>query len=192
MWTPIDKRHDDVRAQSSPDLSQQTRTLIGDLLACYPTKRAALLPALHLAQEQIGYLPDKTLLQVAELLDLPPTEVLDAASFYDMFWREPKGRKLVQVCEGFACELCGQVNLLAALEKRLGVQAGETTADGQFTLVTVQCLAACDRGPVVHVNDRLFERVTPDKLDEVLAADTPSISHDTLVRAIALAKRRRE
>lgn len=191
MWTAVNKQSDNVSAQDTPDLSQQTRSLIGELRTCYPTARAALLPALHLAQEQIGYLPAKALLQVAELLELPPTEVLDSASFYDMFWLAPKGRKLVQVCEGFACELCGQVNLLAALEKKLGIRAGETTPDGQFTLVAVQCLAACERGPVVQVNDRLFERVSADRLDEVLSAEVESISHDTLIRALSLAKQRR-
>ena len=186
MWTTIDRRRDDVRVQNTPDLSEQTRTLIRDLLVCYPTKRAALLPALHLAQEQIGWLPEKTLLQVAELLSLPPAEVLDSASFYEMFWLKPKGKKLVQVCESFACELCGQIDLLGALEKKLGIKHGETTPDGKFTLMAVQCLAACDKAPVLMVNDRLFERVSVDKLDEVLSADTPPVGHETLVRAIEL------
>ena len=191
MWTPIDKRSDNVAAQDAPDLSEQTRTLIRDLLACYPTHRSALLPALRLAQDQVGYLPPKTLLQVSELLGLPPTEVLDAASFYEMFWLKPKGRKLIQVCESFACELCGQIDLLGALEKKLGIKPGETTPDGQFTLITVQCLAACDKGPVVMVNDMLFERVSPQKLDELLAANVAPISHETLVRAIELHKQPR-
>jgi len=184
MWIPIDQQHDDPRAQDTPDLSERTRALIADLRACYPTARAALLPALHLAQEQIGWLPDKALLQVAELLGLPPAEVLDSASFYEMFWLEPKGRKLIQVCDGFACELCGQADLLAALETKLGIKAGQTTPDGRFTLIAVPCLAACDRAPVVQVNDWLFGPATPDKLDELLSADAPGISHDALVRAI--------
>ena len=184
MWVPIDKRSDNVAARDAPDLSEKARTLIRDLCACYPTRRSALLGALRLAQDQVGYLPPKTQLGVAE--------VLDAASFYEMFWLRPKGRKLVQVCESFACELCGQIDLLGALEKKLGIKAGETTPDGQFTLITVQCLAACDKGPVVMVNDVLFERVSPDKLDELLAANVAPISHDTLVRAIELQKQRRE
>jgi NADH-quinone oxidoreductase E subunit len=192
MWKPIDRRNDDVKAQPTPDLSEQTRSLIRDVCNCYPTRRAALLPALHLAQEQIGYLPAKTLGQVAELLGLSPTEVLDTASFYEMFWLSPKGHKLVAVCESFACELCGQVDLLGALEGKLRIKPGETTPDGRFTLITVQCLAACDRAPVVMVNDVLFERVSVEKLDEVLAADTPPISHDTLVRAIELHKGKTE
>ena len=191
MWTPIDRRHDDVKAQPTPDLSDQTRTLIDGLFACYPTRRAALLPALHLAQAQIGWLPEKTLLQVADLLGLPSAEVLDSASFYEMFWLTPKGRKLVQVCESFACALCGQIDLLGAIEKKLGIEPGQTTADGQFTLIVVQCLAACDKAPVVMVNDVLFEFVTPEKLDSILSADTPPISQETLIRAIELHRERK-
>ncbi len=151
----------------APGLSEETVAAVRGLLERYPTRRAALLPALHLAQRQIGYLPPKAQAQVAELLELNPAEVLDVVSFYEMFWQRPKGQKLIQVCESFCCELCGHSGLLEALQARLGIAPGQTTPDGRFTLMAVPCLAACDMAPVVMVDERLYERMTPERLDEI-------------------------
>ena len=168
VWNAIDRRNEDVFAQAGPDLSADTADAIRAVIGRYPNKRAALLPALHLAQAQVGYLPLKVLAQVASLLDLPAQDVYDTASFYEMFWLRPRGRNLVQVCEGFACELCGQAGLLEAIKRKLNIEVGQTTPDGRFTLVAVPCLAACDKAPAVQINDELFGPVSEAELDGIL------------------------
>ncbi len=188
VWKATDRRGEDVTAGQA-ELSEQTLSAIRTLSDCYPTPRAAILPAMHLVQEQFGFLPDSAIARIAELVGVPAAEAMDVATFYEMFWRYPKGRKLVQVCESFCCELVGQVELLAALKKKLGIGPGQTTPDGRYTLITVQCLAACDKGPAVMVNDVLFERVTADRLDQVLSAETRSISHEALMRAVEMRRR---
>ncbi len=168
VWEAVDIRGIDVAAQDTPDLTDETVGAIRALFDNFPTKRAALIPALHLAQNQVGYLPPKTISQVAELIELAPAEVLDVVSFYEMFHTQPVGKKLVQVCQSMSCELCGELSLLEKIKTKLGIDVGETTEDGQFTLHTVECLAACDKGPVVLVNDHLYEKVTDAELDEIL------------------------
>jgi NADH-quinone oxidoreductase subunit E len=171
VWETVDIRGIDVEAQEAPDLTDQTLAAIEALFDRYPTRQAALLPALHLAQEQIGYLPPKVLARVADLVGIAPAQVLDVVSFYEMYWQRPKGRKLVQVCRSISCALCGQAGLLEAIKTRLGIDEGETTEDGQFTLIAVECLAACDQAPVVLVNETLHEKVTAADLDEILKVD---------------------
>ncbi|MCG3178696.1 MAG: hypothetical protein BIFFINMI_01025 [Phycisphaerae bacterium] len=167
-WKATDIRGVDVEAQETPALSEQTVSEIRALFDRYPTRQAVLLPALHLAQAQIGYLPPKALLEIAGLLELAPAQVLDVVTFYEMYWRQPKGRKLIQVCRSMSCELCGQVGLLDAIKAKLGIEEGQTTPDGQFTLIAVECLAACDKAPVVLVNETLHEKVAVKDLDEIL------------------------
>lgn len=177
VWNATDIRTIDPAGQDTPDLSADTVDAIRALFDDFPTKRAALLPALHLAQEQIGYLPPKAIAQVADLVELAPAQVLDVVSFYEMYWQRPKGRKLVQVCQSFSCELCGELSMMAKIKSRLGIDVGETTEDGQFTLIAVECLAACDKGPVVLVNDHLYEKVTDADLDEILSPAADADSH---------------
>lgn len=149
-------------------MKDETRQTILDLQKLYPHKRSALLPALFEAQKENGYLPDETLREVAALFDLAPVEVEAVATFYTMYFREPVGRHLLQVCVTLPCKMGGSDYLLEHIEKRFGIRAFETTSDGKFTLLKVQCLAECGKAPVLQVNDRYYENVTPSRFDEII------------------------
>ena len=134
-----------------------------------PNKRAMLLTALYVAQEQYGYLSPEAVERVANRLEMDPGEVYDSATFYSMFRFKPAGRYVLQVCEGLSCHLAGGAEqLVEYLQRQLGIGAGETTEDGLFTLQTVQCLAACGASPAMRVNDTLYENLTLDRVDIIL------------------------
>jgi len=158
------------------------------LIALYPQARSALIPILHIVQEQDGWLTPDGMAHVAELLDLDPAEVYGTASFYDMFFTHPVGRHLVSVCTNLACLLNGADELLEHAEARLGVAAGGTTADGEFTLEEVECIAFCGAAPCLAVNWRFFGNIGTEDFDRLvedlaagrLADDVPP--HGTLNR----------
>jgi NADH-quinone oxidoreductase subunit E len=151
-----------------PRFTSENTAVADDIIARYPRPRSALIPLLHLAQEQDGYLTDEAMEHIAELVDVTPAEVLGTASFYEMFKREPVGDYVVTVCTNISCLLVGGEELLHHLEHRLGVKAGSTTPDGKFTLEDVECLAACTEAPCMQVNYRYFHRVELDEVDELL------------------------
>jgi NADH-quinone oxidoreductase subunit E len=107
--------------------------------------------------------------EVAEFLEIAPSEALDTATFYEEYWLKPKGKYLLQVCRSFTCEICKSEELTAHLQKKLNIEPGETTPDSKYTLVELECLGACGSAPVVMVNEALMENMTPEKLDEILA-----------------------
>jgi NADH-quinone oxidoreductase subunit E len=137
-------------------------------ISLYPQARSAMLPLLHLVQEQNGYLTQEGMEHVAELLGLTPVEVYGTASFYDMFFTHPVGTYLVSVCTNIACLLNGGYELLEHAEEKLGIQAGDTTPDGKFTLEEVECIALCGNAPCLTVNWRFFGDVTDDRFDELV------------------------
>jgi NADH-quinone oxidoreductase subunit E len=139
-----------------------------EIIARYPLPKSALIPLLHLAQEQDGYVAEDAMEHIAELLGVTPAEVLGTCSFYEMFKLEPVGDYLVNVCTNISCLLLGGEELLHHLEGRLGVRAGSTTPDGAFTLEDVECIAACTEAPCLQVNYRYFYKVTPDAADQLL------------------------
>ena len=158
------------------------------LVALYPQSRSALIPILHIAQEQDGWLTPDGMAHVAELLDLDPAEVYGTASFYDMLFTHPVGRHLVSICTNLACLLNGADELLEHAEARLGIAAGGTTGDGEFTLEEVECIAFCGAAPCLAVNWRFFgnignidfDRLVDDLAAGRLADDVPP--HGTLNR----------
>lgn len=134
-----------------------------------PKKRAMLLSALYIAQEQYGWLSPEAVQRVADRLELTPGQVFSTASFYTMFKLEPQGRYAVQVCEGLSCYLVGGAEpVIEQVKQRLQIEPGETTPDGHFSLEVVQCLAACDLAPAIKVNDELYGDLTAEKLDALL------------------------
>ena len=139
-----------------------------DLIPLYPQKRSALIPMLHIAQEQDGWLMPDAIAHIAELLDLTTAEVLGTASFYDMIFTHPVGRHLVSVCTNIACLLNGGYELLEHAEERLGVTPGATTPDGEFTLEEVECIALCGNAPCLAVNWRFFGDVTHEQFDRLI------------------------
>jgi len=145
------------------------------LVKRYPVKEAAMLPTLHLAQRQNGYISPAVMNYVAGLLEVPVMKVKDVVTFYPMFFEEPVGKYVLRVCHTLPCALAGCKSVLEHMKRKLGVDVASekslakgTTPDGKFTLMKVECLASCDVAPVVMVNDDLYKNVTPEKVDEIL------------------------
>jgi NADH-quinone oxidoreductase subunit E len=159
-----------------------------EIIGRYPRRKSALIPLLHLAQEQDGHVTEDAMEHIAEMVGVTPAEVLGTASFYEMFKREPVGDYLLNVCTNISCMLAGGEELLAHLERRLNIRAGSTTPDGKFTLEDVECIAACTEAPCLQVNYRYFHRITNAQADELIddlragkrAHDVPR--HGTLSR----------
>ena len=152
-----------------PGLSEATKQKIRGFFPRYPTKQAALLPALHIAQDQIGYVSLRSMREIAELLEITPAAVMDVVSFYTHFWTHPKGEKTIVVCRSLACELMGGVSLLEALKQKLGIDEHGTTPDGKYSLMTEECLAACEHGPCMLINEKLHKCVRIEDLDRILS-----------------------
>jgi NADH-quinone oxidoreductase subunit E len=141
---------------------------IRDILSRYPTAQAALLPMLWLCQERWGWISPGISQAIADRLELSPAFVEGVTSFYTMYQRHPPGRYLLQVCTTLSCQLCGTAGLVEHLKRKLGIDFGETTTDGRFTLIDVQCLGACGEGPVIQVNNDYYTELTVERLDELL------------------------
>ena len=134
----------------------------------YPEKRAALLPSLALAQEIRGHLSPETMDRVAELLELSPAYVRGVATFYTMYNKRPVGRFLVQVCTNISCNLCGADEVVEAFLRYTDTELGETSDDGNFTIIEAECLAACGFPTCVQINSRYFENVTPAEVPKII------------------------
>jgi len=138
------------------------------ILTRYPTKRAALLPALALAQEIRGFVSPETMDRVADALELSPAYVRGVATFYTMYNKAPVGRYLVQVCTNISCNLCGADEVLAAFLRYTDTELGQTSEDGNFTVIEAECLAACGFPTCVQINSRYFENVTPAEVPKIV------------------------
>jgi NADH-quinone oxidoreductase subunit E len=149
-------------------LTPENVELANAIIGRYPVKKSALIPLLHLAQEQDGWVADDAMEHIAELIDCTPAEVIGTCTFYEMFKRRPVGRYLVNVCTNISCQLLGGEELLHHVEDTLGIKAGGTTSDGMFTVEDVECIAACTEAPCLQVNYRYFHRITTDEVDQVL------------------------
>ncbi|HEX3541141.1 MAG TPA: NAD(P)H-dependent oxidoreductase subunit E [Acidimicrobiales bacterium] len=151
-------------ARLTPDNTQRAR----EVIALYPQPRSALIPVLHIAQEQDGYLTGDAMAHIGELIGLNAAEVRGTATFYDMLFLEPVGKYLLSVCTNIACLLNGAYELLEHIESKLGVKAGGTTADGVFTVEEVECIALCGNAPCLTANWRFFGDVTDAKFDALV------------------------
>lgn len=151
-------------------LSDAARSEIAALCERYPPshQKSAVMPALYVAQREHGHLTPDLLREVAEALRLPPAHVTAVATFYTMFEKQPAGRTIIDVCTCISCQLCGGYDILAHLERRLGIKAGETTPDGKVTLREQECIGACADAPALQVNYRFHERLTPTEVDALL------------------------
>ena len=138
------------------------------LLPRYETRLGALVPVLHDVQHAYGHITFQAMEEVAAFLELTPGDVLDTASFYEEFHTEPTGQHVVAVCQSIACEVCGHQALLDHLRAKLGIEPHETSDDGRFTLLALECLGSCDTAPVALVNDTLHENLTIEKVDEIM------------------------
>jgi len=151
-------------------LSKASVARIEAISAKYPEKRSGLLPALHEAQNEVGWLPREAMEEVAALLDLDVDQVEEVASFYTMFYKQPVGTYVLEVCKTLPCSILGADEVIDYLSQKLGIQPGETTADGLFTLFRVECLAACHRAPVMQVNHHYYQDLDREKVDALIEA----------------------
>jgi NADH-quinone oxidoreductase subunit E len=141
-----------------------------NIIAQYPQRKAAIMPLLWLVQEKLGYIPKEAINEVAELTGTTPIHVEAVVKFYEMFHEHPVGKYQLMLCTNVSCLLRGADKTLQKLKEVLGIEVGETTPDGLFTLEEVECLAACDKAPVLLVNAiELFENVTPEKVEQIVA-----------------------
>ncbi|AXE20976.1 NAD(P)H-dependent oxidoreductase subunit E [Runella rosea] len=141
-----------------------------EIIARYPAgkQKSALLPLLHLAQEQYGWVSSDVMDYVAGLLSILPIEVYEVASFYTMFHLDPVGKHVIEYCRTGPCCLMGGEDVYGHLKQKLGIETGETTPDGKFTLKEVECLAACGWGPVFQIREKYYMNLTNEKVDEII------------------------
>jgi NADH-quinone oxidoreductase subunit E len=151
-------------------LNDANLSIAKEIIARYPRVKSALIPVLHLAQEQDGYVSTEAMAHIAELMGLTSAEVYGTASFYEMFKFEPIGRYCINVCTNISCQLVGGWELLEHAEESLGIKAGSTTTDKMFTLEDVECIAACTEAPALQVNYRYRNKVTAADFDAMIAA----------------------
>jgi len=148
--------------------SEAGRAEFERLLTRYPDRKAVILPALHLAQKEFGYVSDEAIAYIAGLVGTSSSEIEGVATFYTMYNRKPVGKYHVQICRNISCSLLGAEHLIEHVSKKLGVRPGETTPDGKFTLTKVECLGSCGTAPVMQVNDEYHENLTVESIDKIL------------------------
>jgi NADH:ubiquinone oxidoreductase subunit E len=150
---------------NEPDLRYQQ---LEKIIAEYKGKSGALIPVLHQAQELFGYLAEDVQELVAEGLGIPLSEVYGVITFYSLFSTKPRGEHTIGVCMGTACYVKGAADILKAIQTGLGVEIGDTSADGLFTLTVTRCLGACGLAPVITIGEDVYGRLTPDKIPDIL------------------------
>jgi len=168
-WPTIDRKSPVTDGDAPPVLSDEVKVKIRSFCDRYETSRGALLPALHVVQESLGYISWRAMDEVAAVLGIPASEVFDVVTFYTHYWTKPRGKKTIVVCRSITCELMGAVELLEAFKRHLGIDEGETTPDGAYSLATEECLAQCDHAPCVLINEKKHGRVKPDDVPALLA-----------------------
>ena len=149
-------------------ISEQAKQRMRDLAARYPVARSAIMPALYIAQQEEGYITQVALQAVAEAIGLTVDDVESVATFYTMYYQHPPGKKVIKVCTSISCYLRGCDALVSHFEKRLGIKPGETSADGNYTFMTTECLASCGTAPVMQVNDEFVENITLKIVDALV------------------------
>ncbi len=152
----------------SPEFSEKTKKKIEEIVARYPQKEAAILPILHITQQEFGSISAEEEKLVARILGIKPISVRELVTFYTMLSRESLGKYHIQVCSNLSCSLLGAGNFVDYLVEKLGIKPGETTPDKKFTLSTVECLGACERAPCMMINFNYYGEMDPKKVDEIL------------------------
>lgn len=149
-------------------LSDESVARINEYAARYPQSRSALLPALHIGQNQVGWVTRDVMEDVAEVLGVAVDQVEEVATFYTMYYTRPIGKYVLEVCKTAPCAYMGADEIIEYIAARLDIEPDQTTSDGMFTLLRVECLAACHRAPVMQVNHRYLQDLTPEKIDTLL------------------------
>jgi len=149
-------------------LTEESVNKIKEKAKQYPRRKSAILPALTVAYQQVGHVDPEIYEEISRIIKISALEIAEAATFYTMFPKEPRGKYLIQVCHNISCALMGANSLVSYLENKLGIVKGETTDDDMFTLITVECLGSCATAPMMQINDIFYENLTPEKVDQIL------------------------
>ncbi len=172
VWDVVDRMKGGAVAGGAVVVDEEMAAVIRADFDRYPTKRAVLLKALHLVQAKEGCVSDQAMREIAGLLDLSPAEVLDTLSFYDMYSRQKRGRHLIGVCMSLSCELCGCEKILGQLKERFGIGPGETTEDGTYTVVPMECIGTCEYAPAILVDEQEYKVENVEQLEEIITKAT--------------------
>ncbi len=152
-----------------------------EILPRYETGLGGLMPTLHMVQHEYGWIPHQAMMEVAAFLKIKPADVIDTVTFYEEYWTKPRGKYLIQICRSIACEFCGHEELTNAVREKLGIEPGETTDDGMFTLIELECLGSCGTAPVALINETLHESLTAggilQAIDEIRAGKVSAGHH---------------
>lgn len=169
------------------DLSSAAEQRVAELKKRYPDSRSAIMPAMYIAQEELGYVSDEAIEWVADRVGVAPAHVREVATFYTMYYKKPVGRYHIQICRTLSCALCGMRELTKYLHGRFGVAPGEVTSDGMWSYEEVECLGSCGSGPMVEINDIYFEHLDTDRLKEILdriEEEQPNLRYSTVRDAL--------
>lgn len=150
-------------------LTAESIKQIKESAARYPHRKSAILPAITIAYRQVGHLNDDIYREISKIINIPQSEIAEAATFYTLFPKKPVGKHLIQVCHNISCALMGADSLVEYLENKLAIKKGETTRDNLFTLISVECLGSCATAPMMQINQDFHENLTPAKVDKILA-----------------------
>ncbi len=161
-------RENENQKEGLVEFSSAAKKQFEEFLTRYDSKRSALLPVLHLAQEEFGFLSTKVIEYVARLMDLTPAQVQEVVSFYHMYHKHPVGENHLQFCMTLSCWMAGSHQLFKNTCSRLGIKAGEVTPDGKFSVQRVECLGSCGSAPVVQINETFYENLSPEKLTRLI------------------------
>jgi NADH-quinone oxidoreductase subunit E len=149
-------------------LTEEEKKAVRNLIERYPKKMAASVEALKILQEGRGWVPDEEIKEIAQILEMDPSQLDGVATFYSAIFRRPVGRHVIMVCDSITCWVMGLEEIVGHLNSLLGIQFGETTPDNRFTLLPVTCLGLCEEAPAMMVDDDVYGNLTPDKIDEII------------------------
>ena len=172
-----------LEKESNVALSERAEEKIREIMSRYPDPHSAVMSALYLAQEELGWISPDAIRWVASRLALPPARVEEVATFYTMYYKKPVGRYHIQLCRTLSCAICGGKRLTEFVKSRLGVAAKEVTDNGLWSWEEVECLGSCGTAPAIQINDRLFENLTEKTLSELMdriEKELPDLLYSTL------------
>ena len=168
-WISKDSAHAQVPTRDEPWLTESMVTELREVyLPRYERAKGALFPALHMIQHAYGWVPAQAMKEIADVLGIAPSEVMDTVSFYEEYWSHPKGEHTIAVCRSIACEFCDATKCTEAIKGELGIDVGQTTEDNKFTLVELECIGSCGTAPAAIYDEDLHENLTPERCVELI------------------------
>ncbi|MDP7006160.1 MAG: NAD(P)H-dependent oxidoreductase subunit E [Phycisphaerales bacterium] len=169
-WTPKQSASLTIESRVEPYLTPELMEKITkDIMPRYATGQGALMTTLHEVQHEYGYISWQAMVEIAKVLDITPAQVADVVSFYEDYHSEPMGKYIFGICQSIACEVCGHQAVIDHLKQKLGIDVHETTEDGMFSLLGMECIGSCDNAPCALVNGKQYNKLTISKVDEIVS-----------------------